>query len=341
MHEKYHALEKHREVGRGSAGGARQEPARRARRAVTALSRVARIAGTAALVAFAIYHWQMMPPAGTVARTFMHGGRERTYLLRPGTAEIKTGLLVVLHGSGGRGRMIERRTGFDALAEPAGVVMVYPDGVDAVWNDGWHPDSAVDDVGFLTALAVALTDEFHIDPARVYATGFSNGGGMAHRLACQSERFAAIAPVGGYLPLHVLERCDRERSVSVIDIHGTSDTVVPYAPLSSVLAHWVQHDGCMGPTERAELPDRDPRDGTRVRRDEHRGCRDGARVVLFAIEGGGHTWPGETPDFWRRPGNVSRDLDASAAILEFLMSSPGPAPPPAEPSPPAEVAPLQ
>jgi polyhydroxybutyrate depolymerase len=71
-------------------------------------------------------------------------------------------------------------------------------------------------------------------------------------------------------------------------------------------------------------PDTDPDDGTRVRIDEHGRCRDGARVVLYSIEGGGHSWPGEIPDFWRRSGNVSHDVDASALILAFFLKPPLP-----------------
>jgi polyhydroxybutyrate depolymerase len=293
---------------------------------MTLLRRLVPMASTAAIVAFGIYQWQTRPPSGTVARTFMHGGRARDYLLHPGPAEAKTALLVVLHGSGGRGRMIERRTGFDALAEPAGVVMVYPDGIDAVWNDGWRPDSTVDDVGFLGALVGALAGEFRIDPAHVYATGFSNGAGMAHRLACESDRFAAIAPVGGYVPSSLVERCSSGRPVSVLDVHGTDDPVVPYEPLSRVLEQWIARDGCTAPAAAVRLPDRDPDDGTRVRVDEHSHCRDGARVVLYSIEGGGHSWPGENPEPGRRSGNVSQDIDASALILDFFLKPPQPPP---------------
>ncbi|HTV25070.1 MAG TPA: PHB depolymerase family esterase [Polyangiaceae bacterium] len=291
---------------------------------MTALRRVVQFALTTAAVAFAIYQWQLRPPSGTVARTFAHGGRERRYLVHPGPGEAKAGLLLVLHGSGGRGRLVERRTGFDDRAERAGIVTAYPDGIDAVWNDGWRPDSTVDDVGFLSALASALAAEFHIDPAHVYATGFSNGAGMAHRLACESGVFSAIAPVGGYPPSHILERCNNSQPVSVLDVHGTADPVVPYEPLARVLQRWASHDACTEPTESVALPDTDPDDGTRVRRDEYRGCR-GARLVLYSIEGGGHTWPGEEPDFWRRSGHVSRDIDASALILDFVLAAPAPA----------------
>jgi polyhydroxybutyrate depolymerase len=293
------------------------------RRLVRAARTLVTIGAIGFIVHQVIYRWRLRPAPGTIPRTFQHAGGERAYLLRPGAAASKNALVLILHGRGGRGRFIERRASFDALAEEAGVVVAYPDALHALWNDGWWPNAAADDVGFLSALAEELVREFRIDPARVYAAGFSNGAGMVHRLACETDRFAAIAAVAGDMPSGLAQRCSNARPVSVLAIHGTDDRVVPYgAQLARTLAHWVAHDGCTGATERTLLPDTDPGDGTRVRLDDHASCRDGARVALYTIEGGGHTWPGEAADWLRRAGSVSRDIDASAAMLEFFLRHP-------------------
>jgi polyhydroxybutyrate depolymerase len=302
---------------------------------MTARRRLARIASTAATVAAVafvihqgVYHWQRRLVSGTITRTFEHRARARTYLLHPGSAASKKALVLILHGRGGSGRFIERRAHFDAGAERAGAVVAYPDAVDAIWNDGWWPNAAADDVAFLSALADALVAEFRIDPARVYAAGFSNGAGMVHRLACESDRFAAIAAIGGDMPSDLAQRCSNARPVSVLAIHGTDDRAVAYgAQLARTLQHWVASNACTGPTSRVLLPDADPGDGTRVRIDDHLSCRGGARVALYTIEGGGHTWPGEDADWLRRPGAVSRDIDASAVMLEFFLQHPRPAAP--------------
>src|SRR6185503_17547684 len=96
-----------------------------------------------------------------------------------------------------------------------------------------------------------------VDPDRVFATGISNGGMMAGRLACDLPgRFAAIAPVAATLATS----CDRAEPVSVLHIHGTADMSVPIAggfgpraltpvdhlPLEEVLARWRAIDGCTG-----------------------------------------------------------------------------------------------
>jgi len=289
--------------------------------------RLARFAVTAAVIAGVSVlgsRWQARVLPGTIARKLSLDGSERTYFLHPGSASTKAGLVLLLHGAGGYGGGIERRTRFDAVAERAGVVVAYPDAMAAVWHDGWWSSSG-DDVRFLTALADLLVAEFSIDPARVYAAGFSNGACMAHRLACESDRFAAVAAVSGNMPSDMANRCSNGKAVSVIDLHGTDDATVPYdVQLTRTIGHWVTHDECAEPGETVQLPDTDPDDGTRVRVESHARCRAGAEVALYTVEGGGHTWPGEDLQWFRlrRPGNISRDIDASQIVLDFLLRQP-------------------
>jgi len=289
--------------------------------------RLARFAITAAVIAAVAFlgsRWQKRLPPGSVARKLSHGGAERSYILHPGSATSKTALVLLLHGAGGYGVGIERRSRFDEVAERAGVVVAYPDAIAAVWHDGWW-NSSSDDVGFLGALADSLVHEFAVDPTRVFVSGFSNGACMAHRLACESDRFAAIAAVSGNLSSSVASDCSNAQPVSVLDLHGTHDPVVPYdVELTRTLTHWLTHDECAEPGETVQLPDTDPDDGTRVRIDSHARCRAGTEVALYTIEGGGHTWPGEDFQWFRlrRPGNISRDIEASQVILDFLLKHP-------------------
>ncbi|MEO8184520.1 MAG: PHB depolymerase family esterase [Deltaproteobacteria bacterium] len=291
--------------------------------------RLARLAVSAAIIALLAWlgdRWQARRLPGSVTRTFEYAGGERTYTLHPGSATSKTSLVLLLHGLGGYGEGMERRTRFDAAAERAGAVVAYPDAIAAQWNDGWW-SSTSDDVGFLRALADALVDEFGIDRRRVYVAGFSNGAGMAHRLACETDRFAAIAAVSGDMFTSVALSCSNGKPVSVMVLHGTDDPVVPYGvPLTRTMTHWLTHDECAEPGETLQLPDVDPSDGTRVSMQAHARCLAGTEVALYTITGGGHTWPGE--DFqwlrFRRPGNISRDFDAGQTILDFFLRHPQP-----------------
>jgi polyhydroxybutyrate depolymerase len=174
-----------------------------------------------------------------------------------------------------------------------------------------------------------------VDSARIYATGISNGAGLAYRLACDLPGvFAAVAPVAIGLPAALEERCAATRPVSVLSFQGTRDPLVPYeggkvaarrgrvlsAPRSAAL--FAEVNGCAALPSVTPEPDT-ATDGTRVRRTTYTGCREGRDVVLYTIDGGGHTWPGGPP-VGRLVGRVSRELDATLRMLDFFDRHPQP-----------------
>jgi polyhydroxybutyrate depolymerase len=257
--------------------------------------------------------------AGAAERTFASGGIPRTYVVHASPNATKAALVIVLHGRGGSGANIERRTHFDAVADRAGIVAVYPDAVGGRWNDGWET-SSTDDVAFLAALADSLVSEYGIDRNRVYAAGLSNGACMAHRFACERDTVAAIAAVAGDMAWSLRAPCATGRAISVVEMHGKDDGIVPYdGELAATVATWVARDGC-GPSESKMLPDVDPNDGTRVRLDRYASCRDATEVAFYTIEGGGHSWPGGEPLANPYAGKVSHDIDASAVIWDFFST---------------------
>jgi polyhydroxybutyrate depolymerase len=220
-------------------------------------------------------------------------------------------------------------TGLTGPATARGYAVAYPDGIERRWNDGRGTSAGQDDVEFIRILLDSLGRELPVDPGRIYATGISNGAGLAYRLACDLPgTFAAIAPVAGAPAAALEERCAATLPVSVISFQGTRDRLMPYegghvsirrgqvlsAQRSAAL--FAEVNGCTpSPTVTAE-PD-SVRDGTRIRRSDYGGCGDGREVVLYTIEGGGHTWPGGPP-VGRLVGRVSRDLDATRTMLDFF-----------------------
>jgi polyhydroxybutyrate depolymerase len=181
----------------------------------------------------------------------------------------------------------------------------------------------IDDIAFLTALLDRLEARYHIDERRVYATGISNGGLLAYRLACErSSRFSAIAPVAATMVVS----CDPELPVSVLHLHGSADENVPirggrgtkgvsrvvWPSVASALASWRSTDRCRGPVRTLA---RGAVTRTRWR------CAAGTDVELVVIAGGGHSWPGGER-LSRILDPPSDALDATAEIWSFFAAHP-------------------
>jgi polyhydroxybutyrate depolymerase len=286
------------------------------------------------------------PDLHTVEGALDLGGRIRTYDLHipPGLDPQKPlPLVFVLHGGGGHGLQMERYSGFSALSDKEGFIACYPDGVDCNWYDGRvvndsraHRDK-IDDAGYIDALIDVIAKKHPIDAKRIYATGISNGGFFSNWLGAKlSKRFAAIAPVvGGMAPALAVD-FHPDHPVAVLILQGTEDPLVPFdggsikfqrgetVATKTTVKKWVDVDGCKeGVTE--DLPDKDPDDGTRVKRTTYAGGKDGTAVVLYTIEGGGHTWPG-APQYlpqWA-VGRVCKDIDANQVIWDFFAKHPKP-----------------
>ncbi len=275
------------------------------------------------------------------SKTIRHGGRDRQYLLvTPPKPLDPAPLLIVLHGGDSDIAWMRTLTKkkFEKLAEEDGWLVVYPQGVNNVWNDGrWidrpeAPMNRADDVGFIASLIDAVSRERAVDRSRVYVTGASNGGMMSHRIAIElSERIAAAAPVMAQIPAAIASRTRPARPVPILTVSGDEDPVVPHEgghvhyltqKLGEVISTaetarwWARSNGCGDPGDAALLPDADPKDETRTSVTRYPGE---APVVVYTVKGGGHTWPGGTqylPKF--AIGRTSRDFDAAAAIRDFF-----------------------
>ena len=265
----------------------------------------------------------------------------RQYL--PTTYDGKTPLplVFVFHGRSQGGQDIEEITRFSEVAEREQFIAVYLIGIHQHWNDGrkiepiWGAGN-YDDVGFVKALLTHLQRTLAIDPNRVYATGMSNGGMFVQRLACEfSDPFAAVAPVDGTLPQDLVPTCRPTHPLSVIEFHGQRDAYIHWdggsiraiggktLSVKKTMAYWRAIDACPTGPDILYASDVDPLDRTRVRRERFGLCAAGTEVVLYAIEGGGHTWPGGPPDdAWPFLGAVTRKISATEVIWTFFAEHP-------------------
>jgi len=274
-----------------------------------------------------------------------YDGLERTYSLYVPSTYDETRpvpLVVALHGGGGTGqKMIELTVDLNDLADEAGFIVVYPDGVEKHWNDGREIQTRrasaddIDDVGFVAALIEDLSESYAIDPSRVYALGISNGGMMSYRLACElPETFAAIAAVTASMSEELAASCNPSQPTSVLVMNGDKDPLVPWdggtirfgrrefgevISTADTVAFWaVKNDCSPAPTITWEV-DVEPQDGTRVRTEVYGQCSDRTGVALYAVEGGGHTWPGGLQYLPERViGKTSRDINGNETIWQFF-----------------------
>jgi polyhydroxybutyrate depolymerase len=216
----------------------------------------------------------------------MHDGVQREYLLHvPASYDGSEMVPLVLDFHGYFSEAAEEKlvSGWVAKSDLEGFLLVHPDGVARSWNGGTlccgsAQAEQVDDVGFARAIVEELTQPACVDRARVYATGLSNGGAMAHRLACEaSDMFAATAPSAmsnGTVP------CEPERPISVIMYRATADTLVGYegggllafSSARADLEQWSARNGCEGsPRRHDQLCE------------TYDACADGVEVTLCTV----------------------------------------------------------
>jgi polyhydroxybutyrate depolymerase len=270
-------------------------------------------------------------PVGSSTHSIEVGGVSRTYIVyRPASLPAAAPLVVMLHGGFGSASQAENSYGWDAEANQGHFVVAYPDGLNHAWNTGGGccgipGRTDADDTGFITAMVTAIGRQVPVDAARVYATGISNGGIMAYTLACRTSVFAAIGPDSAT----ELGSCPAPHPLSVIHIHGTADTRIPYQggegqgvahidgpSVPSLNARWRDIDHCAAPAV-----------STRgVVTTSTASCPAGRAVELITIAGAGHQWPGSAP----RPlvqrilgtDPPSTALNATQVIWQFFASHP-------------------
>lgn len=269
-------------------------------------------------------------------------GLQRSFEMSvPATAPRPLPVVLVLHGGGGTSSQVRAYSHFDEIAQHQGVLVVYPQAVGRHWNDGRLVPGIMphavetDDVSFLMALVDSLARTGLADPHRVYVAGISNGGMMALRLACElPERISAVAVVAANMPEGI--DCTPSRPVPAVFFHGTQDRFIPWdggyvlqwanidrgkvESVDDTLALWRRIDGCSGDLTREPL---DKSGALSSLRETSALCQ-GAPVVHYVTEGGGHVWPGahQGPGGDALLGAVDKSLDATAIIWDFFKSQP-------------------
>jgi len=242
-----------------------------------------------------------------------------------------TPLVVLLHGYGATGAIQESYFQLQPVAEAQTFLYATPDGtLDGSLNHYWNATDGccdvghldVDDVGYLRALIDDVATRYTVDPKRIYLVGHSNGGFMAHRMACDdADQIAAIVSLAG-VTWNDPTQCTPSGPVSIAQVHGTADTTIsytggmvfglaPYPSAQATVDAWASRNACTGTdaTTMVDLITDVAGDETTVTRST--GCVPGGGVELWTIAGGGHV-PGLVQPTWAQ------------ALWAFLAAHPKP-----------------
>lgn len=269
------------------------------------------------------------------------GERRRSYVLYlPQRVAERPALLVVLHSSQSNGERMRRDSGyrFDALADRDGFLVLYPDGFEGHWNDCRRAATYsartlnIDDVGFLSQMIERLQRERAVDPARVFVTGYSNGGQMALRMAAEApEKVEGVAAIAASLPSAENDACKpAQQPKAAMLMNGTLDPINPYAGGRVTLFGFGDRGNVLSAEDSALALARRNGQGGEPRVDKltapgpiwaqrQRWASDGGPPVeLVTVFGGGHL---VSQPFYRPPrmlGQVDPQLDGPAEIWRFF-----------------------
>jgi polyhydroxybutyrate depolymerase len=274
---------------------------------------------------------QATPDTGMVPESQQYlslsvGGQQRSVTVR--APERPAGellpVIVALHGLGGTAQNFEDYTGLSDNATTDRYIAVFPEGalIDderQAWNAGGccsAPESTpADDVALLAKIFNEV-EQYGGDPERIYVVGFSNGGMLSYRAACDlGDRVAGIAVVAG--AFNVTE-CAATNPMPVVIIHGTDDDTVPYlggwtesataeglnpvdnASVWDAMEYWIERDGCSTDVTQTGW--------SLATIETYSDCEPGTSVTVYTIDGGGHVWP-----------DAQSPVDATTVILESFI----------------------
>ena len=222
---------------------------------------------------------------------------------------------------------------------------VYPQGVGIAspgfsWADGrgtTADDANIDDVGFISKLIDSLYHDYSIDTNKVYVCGFSNGGFMTQRLACEIPgEFAAVGGLVCSMDTSLIQSCQPGEAVPMIYIAGTADPEVPYqggsmrnprvepiVAVDTALQFWIDNNNCQQAVPVENIPDSVQSDSSTVDLFKYVNCDCGADVYFYKIINGGHTWPGVSQPQLPQLGNTNEDIHASYELWDFFKKFDG------------------
>ncbi len=269
------------------------------------------------------------PGTATFSETISYQGLARTYIVvRPDPVISNAPALILMHAHGITPQTMANLARAGRLAHDYGVWVYLPQGENGKWNEDPSSSSTVDDVGFISKLIDDAISRDKIDQKRVYAAGYSAGGFMAERLACQlSNRIVGFVAIAATLrsSLATAAQCTPAHAMPVAFMDGTSDVVVPYKgeptvqSAAAATAFWAVKNSCAATLTTTTTLPQQVKDGTTVAVTTFTQCPAAMATSLYTINGGGHTWPGSPYSVYTAYlGKTTQNLDATIELWKFL-----------------------
>lgn len=281
-------------------------------------------------------------------------GTRTYYLYRP--SAMPNGnqpLLISMHGGGGNGLMQASVSLINKVANEKKFNVIFPEGSGVVrtFNGGSCCGTAqtqnVNDVDFISKILDEAQTLYSIDPNKIYSTGFSNGGIMSHRLACQlAHRISGIAAVGGGsgqydFDLNQYYSCNPTRPIPILHIHATNDRNFPidggtgggvsstnYYPVQSTINDWISRNNLTSVYSEEKVSisttcyhyktikdSKKPSAKVTLCKSRPMDIYDSVNEIVY---GGGHSWPGGVRSISEKSDIPLQDFKASEYLWTFL-----------------------
>ncbi len=280
-----------------------------------------------------------------ISDSIQHQSYQRKYIVHipPGYSDnTSSPLIITLHGGSGNYQSVQGFTEMNFISNQNDFLVVYPQGYGIAspgysWADGrgTTADQAnIDDVGFIANLIDTLSVDYNLNKNMIYVCGFSNGGFMTQRLACEiPERFAAIGGLGCSMDTSLILNCNPSKPVAMAYFSGTEDPEVPYmggamnnpavtpiVPVDTAVQFWVKNNNCQIAEPVVYFPDKIISDNSTVELFKYTDCDCDADFYFYKIINGGHTWPGVPVPQYPQLGNTNQDIHASYLLWEFFKT---------------------
>lgn len=256
---------------------------------------------------------------------------KRSFVIHIPTSTDRQALPLVInyHGYDNTASNMDSYTEMGTEADQENFIVVFPQGAldnasdpKPSWNAGIGdagPTGTVDDVQFTRDMLKYLEKNYCVDTQRIYATGYSIGGSMAYRVACDlSSQIAAFATVEGAF-YHIPGGCQAARPIPFLEIHSLVDPLAPYNGVGAqiavpeILNLWFGIDRCDTNNRQTIFQQSD------VTGYKWPDCADNTTIEQYQITDGGHVWAGSaTPQ--PTLGYTTQTIKASIVIWNFFSA---------------------